>query len=318
MNFRWRQTFSKTGLGTCALALALMTSMSMFTTACSPGSAPGDETRAQQARDAKALEDLYSSVQGTWDGELLSPGLRPLAARLSVYIVYLQDGANPDGSARLRPTLRARFLPQDVVTETDQLTLAGDYDRGGRLVMTSLSSGAGSDVMLSLRGQASGEQMQVELARKGGVWGVFRARRTSVDSMAPGAGAQQELRERWLRIHRPMEGAYAGTVRATAGTDFPVEIALVIVERPSSTGVSTPELQAQYRRLDFPSGIGEWNLKVDYNAQTGEIAMRDSSSAPSTIPGANVLSITGTWQQGLLRVEIRNKNSVVGFVEAKR
>ena len=305
------------GWARCLFVVSLVL-LSTAMSACSPGGATGDETRAQQSRDAKALEDLYGSVQGTWDGELVNQGARPIPSRLSIYIVYVQDGANPDGSTRVRPTLRARFLPLDVVTETDQLVLSGDYDRTGRLVMTSLSGSSGSDVMLSLRGQAGGDQMQVELARKGGVWGIFQARRTSMDSVTPGAGTQQELRDRWLRIHRPIEGAYVGTVRASSGSDFPIEIAIVIVERPSSTGVSMPELQAQYRRLDFPSGIGEHSLKVDYNAQTGDIAMRDSGSGSSTVPGANVLSISGTWIQGNLRAEIRNKSSLVGFVEAKR
>ena len=83
------------GLATFALA------------ACSGGaSSSGEDARAQQQRDSKVLEDLFTGVQGTWTGTVSNPssGLADFDGELNVYIYYVQDGSNPDGSAkRLRP-----------------------------------------------------------------------------------------------------------------------------------------------------------------------------------------------------------------------
>ena len=307
------------------LAVLLLVSVA----GCGVGENPGDDTRAQQARDSKVLSDLYASVEGRWTGTLKNEvsGLQPLAAELILYKVFVNEGSNPDGSQRLRPSLRGRFRPIDVVSETDSLMLTGDYDRNGRLVLASnVPQGAAgqqgvAEVLLSLEGGASGDVMNVRVARRGGVWGTFEAKRVSTDPSAPSAGNTVEQRDRLLKIYSQIEGRYVGVLRTSDGTDRMVEIVLFVNQGIGSTGELIPMLTGQYHYLDVPPGTLEWSLSVDYNSQTGGIYMRDSSSV-STVPGGATLAIAGrayeSGGQRRLDVDVRNKTGKVGTVLATR
>ncbi len=301
------------------------------------GQSASDALRTQQAKDSKVLEDLYAGVQGHWEGVVSNPGigLQPFRAEFNLYTYYVSDGTNPDGSPRVRPALRGRFRPMDFVSETDLITLTGDFDRNGRLIMTGQISSMGStggssggtsmDVkILSLRGSVIGGQMNIEVTREGGVWGYLEAARTSTDASAPVAGEATEYRDRFLRVYGPYEGTYVGKMKSANGNDYGVQIAVVIVERPLASGGSRPTLMALYRRSDIPVGAGiEWSLDVDYNLQTGDVVMRESSlNPPSTIPGAWVMSISGKLGvvngKKTMNVTVRNKTSTLGDLVAVR
>lgn len=283
------------------------------------------DSRAVQARDAKALEDLYTGVQGTWEGTVSNPatGLKPFHGELKLYVIYVQDGVNADGSPKLRPTLRGRFRPRDFDTETDAMELGGDFDRTGRLLLVaqrSLVGGAAAEVRtLVVRGSIESGVATLELTRQGGVWGVLQARRTSSDASAPATGLERELRERALRRYRAIEGSYVGVVKTVDGNDYRVEIVVTVVERP---GVIAPAVRAQYKRLDAPPGTLEWSMSVFYDSQTREIFMREDQSTGSTVPGGMLLSITGVVTDvaldRVIDATITGRSGVIGTVSAVR
>lgn len=295
---------------------------------CSGGASAGEDARAQQAKDSATLQSLYSSVTGVWDGTVTNAGtgLPPFTGQLKLYMNYIADGSNPDGSPKLRPVLRGRFQPNEFIAETDTVTLTGDYDRSGRIVLTgsttastSVSSGVTDTRIFSLVGSVTSAGMQLQLTRQGGVWGYFQGTRSATDASAPIGGEALEYRERFLRIYGPLEGRYFGTMKSVNGNDYRVEIAMVIIEN----GGSSPTLAAQYKRLDAPAGALEWNLVVVYDSQTEEIFMRESAATGgSTVPGGMILSVTGTLgTQGgkkTLHVTVRNKSAVLGTLEAVR
>ncbi len=281
------------------------------------------DARAIQARDAKALEDLYSGVQGTWEGTVSNPatGLKAFHGELKLYVIYVQDGVNADGSAKLRPTLRGRFQPRDFDTETDSMELGGDFDRTGRLLLVAQKSLiTGGDVRtLVVRGSIQSGVATLELTRQGGVWGVLEARRTSTDASAPATGLERELRERALRRYREIEGSYSGIVKTVDGNDYRIEIVITVVERP---GTVAPAMRAQYRRLDAPPGTLEWSMSVSYDSQTREIVMREDQSVGSTVPGGMLLSITGdvgdVASDRVIDATITGRSGVIGTVRAVR
>lgn len=281
------------------------------------------DARAIQARDAKALEDLYSGVQGTWEGTVSNPatGLKAFHGELKLYVIYVQDGVNADGSAKLRPTLRGRFQPRDFDTETDSMELGGDFDRTGRLLLVAQKSLiTGGDVRtLVVRGSIQSGVATLELTRQGGVWGVLEARRTSTDASAPATGLERELRERALRRYREIEGSYSGIVKTVDGNDYRIEIVITVVERP---GTVAPAVRAQYRRLDAPPGTLEWSMSVSYDSQTREIVMREDQSVGSTVPGGMLLSITGdvgdVASDRVIDATITGRSGVIGTVRAVR
>lgn len=281
------------------------------------------DTRAVQARDAKALEDLYSGVQGTWEGTVsnAATGLKPFQGELKLYVIYVQDGVNADGSPKLRPTLRGRFQPRDFDTETDAMELGGDFDRTGRLLLVAQKSLiAGGDVRtLVVRGSIQSGVATLELTRQGGVWGVLEARRTSSDASAPATGLERELRERALRRYREIEGSYTGIVKTADGNDYRVEIVITVVERP---GTVAPAVRAQYKRLDAPPGTLEWSMSVFYDSQTREVVMREDQTVGSTVPGGMLLSITGyvndVATDRVLDATITGRSGVIGTIRALR
>jgi hypothetical protein len=293
---------------------------------CSGGASAGEDARAQQANDAAKLQALYAGVTGIWDGSVTNAGtgLTPFNGQLKLYMNFVAEGTNPDGSPKLRPVLRGRFQPNDFIAETDTMTLTGDFDRSGRLILTgsavTSTSGTTDTRIFSLVGSVTASGMNLQLTRQGGVWGYFQASRTALDASAPVGGEALEYRERFLRIYGPLEGRYFGTMKSVNGNDYRVEIALVIIE---GGGGAYPTLAAQYKRLDAPAGTLEWNLNVSYDSQTSEIFMRENASTGgSTVPGGGILSVTGTLQnragQKVMNVLVRNKSAVLGTLEALR
>lgn len=300
--------------------------------ACSNGGNQGEDLRDQQARDAKALEALYSGVVGKWDGEMSNPGagLKSMKGQLLVYTMYIADGSNPDGSVRLRPTLRGRFQPSDYITNTDFLVLSGDYNRDGRLVMASGTASTGaaaggvavpSDAVLSIAGSAAADKMQVQISRKNGVWGNFIASRVTRVASAPAEGDAAEIRARYVRILGPIEGRYNGVLDATEGTDYVAELSMVLAEVP---GYAAPELVALYRRLEGGVMTIEWKLAVDYDTQTGEVFMRNTSGVVGggAGGGASMLSISGVLSDvgghKVLTGTVRDATSVLGTLTVTR
>jgi hypothetical protein len=283
-------------------------------TACGSGSTTsGDDVRAQQARDFERLSLDYERVSGDYEGDLAfsESGQPPQAARLSVYKVFINDGVNPDGTTRVRPTLRARFyLTNIITTETDDLILSGDYNPvSGLLVLTSNSaSGAASGPFLSLEGQAGRDAVDVKIARRGGQWGRFQGRLANRESTSTAGGSVAEERARRLRIFEQVQGLYVGELRSSgqAGLFRCVDLNLYVAEQVSAQG-SVPILMAQfYFTRGARDRIGGRSMSVDWNSQTGEIAMREiAEPGRSSPPGSQVLSIQGRLQAGASGLDVR-------------
>ena len=69
---------------TSVLTLCFIGLSGLFlTTGC--GGSSSEDAKAQQTRDAKALEDLYSSVQGVWEGDVSNDDAAPFKGALSLY-----------------------------------------------------------------------------------------------------------------------------------------------------------------------------------------------------------------------------------------
>jgi hypothetical protein len=316
------------------LSLGLAFVAPMVLLACAGGGGMAEDQKDLQRRDAEKLSGQYESLRGTYEGTLANAksGLRPTAGKLSLYIVPVKDdsGVNPDGTPKFRPTLRGRFRLNDAVSETDTLTLIGDYDeRSGALQLTTVGSGGQSaeSAMLSIRGSAVGGKVKLELVRRGGTWGYFDGSRTSQDASAPAAGEDTETRQRLLTVYQKVVGRYSGVVDSFDGERYEIELNLFVVERaaPSGQGQGSsmmPALQAQYRRTDVTSGIGEKSLVVEYNSLTGEIYMtadtgKAQTGGGATAPaGSGTFSVTGDLINKVMTVTLSDRRGVFATVRA--
>jgi hypothetical protein len=293
---------------------------------------------AQQDRDAKALNERFGPIVGTYEGTFSNPdsGVTPHKSRLLLYVVNVREGANPDGTVRVRPALYGRFQLTDVVGQTDYLAMQGDYDSLGNISMGSIaasggttgggggtSSGAGSSTggdtaTISIKGTILNGNVTIDVSNTGGYWGRFVGSRTTETASAPSASDAVELRERLLGLYRTLEGVYSTTVD-TGSQRAPISLTISIAEGASGgSGVSIPYLVAQYRRLDFPAGIGERQLGVNYDALSGRISMSAVSGGSTTVPGSQYFSASGTWVNGNLDVTLRDRNGFAGELKATR
>jgi hypothetical protein len=302
-------------LAVCAVAL-LSTALGL--SACSAGFSKDDDQKSQVRRDNEKLEAQFNLITGTYRGELKTYDTRVkgLEAELSLYILMEEDGVNSDGSKKARPALHGRFQLVDAVTDTDLLTLGGDYDaRTGSLILTS-PKGA---VQLSLRGSAVSERVQLDITRLDGQWGRYNATRISTQASAAAGGDIIDRRDRLLSVYRKVDGFYDGIVSGPSGTRSPIQIDLMAVEHADASGLMLPQLVAQLRWLHAPDGIGERNLLVDYNSVTGVISMRESSStSSSTTPGAAMFSGSGTLIDGKLSIRFFERRGELGQFTAQR
>jgi hypothetical protein len=203
------------------------------------------------------------------------------------------------------------------------VTLVGSYDRSGRLLMANEAPLGTPGLVpsvrqtLSVRGTSSQGKLDIEVARDGGVWGTFKAVRTSSVSSAPISGEQIEYRDRFFTIYGPFEGSYQGRMRSVNGNDYAAEISLVFHEEPAPGGGLRPVLNAYYRRFDAPY---EWPLSVDFNSQTGAIFMREDTSGKTSVPGGLIFSVSGSLttigKEKILDVKLRDRSRVLGVLKA--
>lgn len=292
--------------------------------ACSKSSG-SDESAAQQRRDAKALEERFDLVRGTYEGTISNPtsGLQPQRAKLLLYVVSVRESANPDGSVRIRPALYGRFQLVDLVTSTDYVSLTGDYDELGTLSLTSLSATGGSSsasagtttdsVSIAIKGEATDGRADIQVMRNGGLWGQFQGTRTTFDASAPSTSDSADYRDRLLTLYSKIEGNYVGILDGTA--DRP-KVAITITTGEDSSGV--PMLMGQFRRLDLPVGVGEKQLAVSFDSTTSRITFNAIQGGGTSIPGSGYMSGSGTWVNDALEVSLRDRKGSMGVLRAIR
>lgn len=313
-----------------AFKMTLVAAMALGFSACGIGVENSQQYSAENDRNNKALEETFSRAVGIYEGKLSSRDGQIVDApgSLTVFTQKVNEGTFPDGTTKTRLAIYARFRLNDKLLPTDYTSITGSYTTFGALSLSSENtaapaqgggSGAGSaGPKLSIVGNLAGEQAVVDISRNlSSVWGRFQGTRVTDDTGAPAGGDEDDYRERLLRVYRRMEGIYQGV--ADSGTErVKVEILLTIVEsRGSGTGQSYPTLIGQYRRLDFPSGIGERSLEVIYDSLTSNISMR-ANEGGGTVPGSGVFSASGTWNDQTLNVTLRDRKGYAGQFVAKR
>jgi hypothetical protein len=289
---------------------------------CGIGANGTDESADLQRRDAKALEQRFQQVRGTYEGTLSNPAanLGPLRAKLTLYVMNVSEAPNPNGSVRIRPALVGRFELQDVASVTDYMSLNGDYNELGELNLSSVQTqggGAGganpsTTEKLSIKGTIFGGKINVALVRNRGPWGVFEGVRTTVDASMPGADDEAAYRNKLLRVLTPVEGVYEGILD---GADR-VKVSITItVGEDVTTGF--PILVGRYRRLDVPSGVADRGLSIEYDGTTSVLTIRGTSGGGS-VPGSNYFSGTGTWKNDVLNVKLTDHRGPLGKLTATR
>lgn len=321
MEGKMRQKMYKVRVMKAAMAALLSLSVS----GCGIGLEADDDANAQQIRDAKALSERYGRVVGTYEGTIANPatGMAALKAVLALYSLPLRDGTNSDGSVKIRPGLFGRLSLVNAISETDYLTLAGEYRESGELILTSLTpqTGPGSGEVTSLSVEGYGVNGSVSLAvkRQGGLWGRFEGQRVSLEASAPPAGEMVDRANRFRAIYRNIEGDYEGEIVGTSGGEdvrYRVRIRLSVDEKiDGGSGVSIPYLVAKYSNLEFPPGTDERYLAVEYNSQTRSIGMT-SIMSDGKVPGAQFFALEGRIENREMNLRVRSA-TLVGTLKAK-
>lgn len=300
------------------LYLALTVLAAVGLSACS-GGGTNDDAYSRQRSDAERRKVRYESIQGVYSGELALSDSRyaPIASQFTLYYEYENAGSNPDGTLRLEPRLRARFVAAEHVTEIDDLVITAEYDDNGNITGSSgrgnAPGGAGvaESSSLSVSGQILSSNMRITLTRRTGEWGRFTGQRTSTVGTSPSEGDLGESRARRYRVFNRLVGNYKGIVEADPGrgTPYGVEIRLSVIEA-SVGGALRPVLNARLVRSNYTPGVGEISLTVDYNSITDEVAMRGDN-------GTQSISITGTLRNKKMEAVLLDRDGRVGRLSAQ-
>ncbi len=308
------------------LKITLALASIAIVSACGVGVATDHQYSDQNRKDAKALNDLFDVARGTYNGTFTpaDKGVADQTGTLSLYVVSVREGANPDGTVRVRPALYGRFKLDGAVTPTDYLPMTGNYDELGNIDLSTVSatqSGVASSPVdaptIEIRGVVAKDHASVEAINTGGPWGHFEGSRISADASAPSTGEAQDLRSRLIAIYTPIVGIYSGTVD-TGVERARVQITVSINEGGAGgTGVSAPYLVGQYRRLDFPSGIGERQLAINYDSLSHTVSMTGVQGGGS-VPGSSTFSGRGTWRNSVLNVDLTDSRGQTGNFTATR
>lgn len=327
------------------LKLTLCVAMLGSLAACGVGVEDDNSYTAQNQKDAKALSDLYSTVVGTYTGTFATADKKVsgLAGTLRLYIVKVRQGTNPDGTVHVTPALYGRFQLDNYVTATDYVPMTGNYDKQGNIDLSTESAaggtsdkagtggdqgtGAGIRVVagLEIGGFVGNDTASIDLSRnRNGQWGHFEGTRVSTEVASPSEGEAQELADRLYALYSKMAGSYQGTIDNGA-TKARVEIVLSIAESTVGGGTTAvPNLIGQFRRLDFPTGVGERQLVVSYDSFSGAIQMTGVSTVPTSpgggqpVPGSQTFSGRGTWLNQTLTVRLTDKSGDLGELKAAR
>ncbi len=292
-------------------------------TACGGVGSQEDSSAAQVARDSQKIQARYNIVAGTYNGMITfastgagavsTKSYPSIKATLFIYTVPIVDGKLADGSAKIRPELRARFRLDEIPTPTDITTMVGDYDQSGKVSFASLMTEVNP---IQLAGQMLGGQLRVDVSRQGGVWGTFASDHTSTSAAAPAQGYIQEEYERYRILYHTVEGTYTANVKMPKGKGYGVEIVVSQNDETTSTSagnVLLPALAAHYRRLDViqGEGIAEYTLRLDYDGLT-HVAIMQSISPDKAIPGSAQISVRGEIVNHVLKAQIFDKFGYVG------
>lgn len=310
------------------LSFVTAVSVVLSLNACGIGQG-NDEFTAQQQQDSKVLTDRFNTVVGLYEGTFTSsnPDVAPQKGILKLFIANVRESTpNPDGTVRVRPALNGRFRLEKVVVPTDYLSMNGDYDKLGNVNMSSLTSaggtggagggGTGEMRQISILGTIANNSATIGITNDSGYWGRFVGQRVSTEGASPG-NDDEEYRERLLSIYREMEGSYQGVVD-NGEERVKIEITLTIAEDgKGGSGISVPFLVGQYRRMDFPSGIGERQLAVNFLSYTSRISM-NAVQGGGTVPGSQYFAATGTWKDQKLNVTLRDRRGYAGELIAVR
>jgi hypothetical protein len=176
-------------------------------------------------------------------------------------------------------------------------------------------------VFITGEGKWDSETLSLDISRRNGLWGHFEAKLTSRDALSSEATYVTRERARRTRILQRVVGSYVGIVTTPRGAprseaNFCVDLTVSLSEVITPSG-AFPALIAQYARTRLASSrIGQRSLNVEFDAQSGEVSMRDSGEKVGTVPGSQIISFYGSFARGELRGTLSNNFGPLGTYQA--
>lgn len=152
----------------------------------------GLSTEQDELNDREALMDIYTPLEGNYQGRLFPTDTQGGEARdvlLQVIVVEAPDGTNENGQVIFRPSLRVVFmyLSEKETARYRTNMVARYYQESGLITMATESSasptegagGGGFYKTMYIRGKAQGDEIEGDVFIDKGPIGFLKVSRTS-------------------------------------------------------------------------------------------------------------------------------------------
>lgn len=229
----------------------------------------------------RKLREQYQQLTGTYRGSVVRSASRVEPRRewdteLGLFIVDVQDGTTPNGQAKFKPALKARFkqlspvapnvlLDVQYITESKQLLLSTN-DKNNPAAANGITSFIGQLNKNTITGQAS---------KSTGYWGDVRMEFISKEVDTPTFGDQEDYQRRLTEEYQTLVGEYRGKVSPKGKSSFEVELKIFIIRELTPTG-TIPALKAYYRRTSDEIHASDLTMSMEYKSELTPIEVNMS------------------------------------------
>lgn len=232
----------------------------------------------------RKLREQYQQLTGTYRGQVVrsvsrSEPRREWKTELGLFIVDIADGTTPNGEAKFKPALKARFkqlspvapnvlLDVQYITESNQLLLSiNDKNNPAAPNGNGITSFIGSLKNNTVSGQAS---------KSTGYWGDLNMQFITKEVDTPTFGDQEDYQRRLMEEYQTLVGEYRGKISPQGESSFEVELKVFIIQEPTLTGGTIPALKAYYRRTSDEFHATDLTMNVEYKSELTPIEVNMS------------------------------------------
>lgn len=269
-----------------------------------------DFTDKQETEDNLYLENLYSSVRGTYEGEIAS-STGPRQVRLQIYTLSVKDGVNTDGTNRFRIVPKAFITKINPVGNSQTMDIRYIPERAQVLLSTTNPS-LGDDDIHTINANLTSQTLTGEALSSSGPLGQITLSLVSRESTSPGSGSnREEYANNLMKEYMKIAGEYRGRLensKVDKGLNYDIFLRLFVVKEVVGNDI-LPVLKGFYRRGDDDAAIFDLALNVAYDPVPGTITLSGKGE------GRYYLAMDGYIRDGKITVTFSTHRGNAGLVD---
>lgn len=262
-----------------------------------------DDQEKNETEEIASLKKLYVSVQGKYEGEILS-GLQQIPVQAWIYWAPVESGKNSRGEALFTPELRLRYRQLDIV-QRDQFGKARLVNSTGEF-FSSVKSSDNSE-STSFEGNLRGDTLQVSVLKAQGQVGLMTLNRVSREIQTSAFYEDTDYVERARAQYSRVQGKFLGEMTATMPgvKSYRMSVEILGVETASDYTVRAIFSPV----LDTDLGVQRnLNVSIQWDRNPLRVTLSD------TTQGSQFIVIQGTFDEasGIFTGTVADRRGTIG------